>query len=272
MPQPEKNKATICIVNYKTLDFTRLCLRSIRKFTDYPYEIVVVDNDSNDESVEYLRSLKWIRLIERHHQQGQPRGSYDHSAALDMGLSCCNTEFYVAMHSDTFVKKHNWLTELVSYFNDNEKIACVGSGKIELTPNWLELVKKLTDLKTLGRKLFGSPRQKAKSRYYNRPICCLYRTGILQTEGLTFLMGKDEGLTVGQKLYFELVDRGYKTVELPPSIMGQYITHLAHATQVINPREFKLRDRTHRKFNRLNEKIMALQSIRDIIDDDSLDQ
>jgi cellulose synthase/poly-beta-1,6-N-acetylglucosamine synthase-like glycosyltransferase len=272
MPQLEKNKATICIVNYKTLDFTRLCLRSIRKFTDYPYEIVVVDNDSNDDSVEYLRSLKWIRLIERHHQQGQPRGSYDHSAALDMGLSCCNTEFYVAMHSDTFVKKHNWLTELVSYFNDDEKIACVGSGKIELTPQWLAILKKLTDFRTLGRALFGTPAQRAKHRYHNRTICCLYRTETLRREGLSFLMGQDQGLTAGQKLYFELVDRGYKTVELPPSIMGQYITHLAHATQVINPREFKLRDRTHRKFGRLAEKIMALQAIRDIINDDSLDQ
>ena len=60
-----KGKAAICIVNYKTLDFTRLCLRSIRKFTEYPYEIIVVDNNSRDESLEYLKSLKWIRLIER---------------------------------------------------------------------------------------------------------------------------------------------------------------------------------------------------------------
>jgi cellulose synthase/poly-beta-1,6-N-acetylglucosamine synthase-like glycosyltransferase len=272
MSQLEKNKATICIVNYKTLDFTRLCLRSIRKFTDYPYEIVVVDNDSNDDSVEYLRSLKWIRLIERHHQQDQPRGSYDHSAALDMGLSCCNTEFYVAMHSDTFVKKHNWLTELVSYFNGDEKIACVGSGKIELTPLWLQLLKKFTDVKTVTCSILGTPQERARIRYYNRPICCLYRTEVLRREGLKFLMGKDEGLTVGQKLYFELVDRGYKTVELPPSIMGQYITHLAHATQVINPREFKLRDGTHRKFSRLANKIMASPVIQDIINDDSLDR
>jgi cellulose synthase/poly-beta-1,6-N-acetylglucosamine synthase-like glycosyltransferase len=272
MSQLEKNKATICIVNYKTLDFTRLCLRSIRKFTDYPYEIVVVDNDSNDDSVEYLRSLKWIRLIERHHQQGQPRGSYDHSSALDMGLSCCNTEFYVAMHSDTFVKKHNWLTELVSYFNDDEKIACVGSGKIELTPPWLQLFKRFTDVKTITCSILGSPQERARIRYYNRTICCLYRTEVLRHEGLTFLMGKDEGLTVGQKLYFELVDRGYKTVELPPSIMGQYITHLAHATQVINPREFKLRDKTHRKFSRLASKLMTSPVIQEIINDDSLDR
>ena len=51
MPQIIKGKATICIVNYKTLELTRLCLRSIRKFTNYPYEVIVVDNDSGDESL-----------------------------------------------------------------------------------------------------------------------------------------------------------------------------------------------------------------------------
>ena len=48
MPELVKGKATICIPNYKTLDFTRLCLRSIRKFTKYPYEVIVVDNNSQD--------------------------------------------------------------------------------------------------------------------------------------------------------------------------------------------------------------------------------
>jgi hypothetical protein len=231
-----------------------------------------VDNDSNDDSVEYLRSLKWIRLIERGHQPGQPRGSHDHSAALELGLSCCNTEFYVVMHSDTFVKRHNWLTELISYFSDDEKIACVGSGKIELTPQWLAILRKLTDFRALGRTLFGTPAQRAKYRYHNRTICCLYRTETLRREGLSFLMGRDEGLTAGQKLYFELVDRGYKTVELPPSIMGQYITHLAHATQALNPREFKLGDRTHRKLHRTIDRIMSSPIVQEILADNSLDR
>ena len=60
-----KGITTICIVNYKTEELTRLCLRSIRKFTEAPYQVVVVDNDSNDSSLEYLRSLDWITLIER---------------------------------------------------------------------------------------------------------------------------------------------------------------------------------------------------------------
>ena len=47
-----KGKAMICIVNYKTPEFIKLCLRSIRKFTKYPYEVIVVDNNSQDKSLE----------------------------------------------------------------------------------------------------------------------------------------------------------------------------------------------------------------------------
>lgn len=267
-----KGKATICIVNYKTLDFTRLCLRSIRKFTTYPYEVLVVDNDSRDESLDYLRSLKRIRLIERPARGSEPSGGFAHAAGLDLGLENCNTEFFISMHSDTFVRRDGWLTDLIGYFDGDEKIACVGSGKIELTSAWRLLLKQATDVRTLKRKLLGQPDGAGKYRYYNRTICCLYRTDILRREQLSFLMGNDQGLTGGKKLYFDLVDRGYKTVELPASVMGQYIIHLSHATQVVNPREFSLRKPTVKKCRRLVDKIMASEAVRDILFDNSLDR
>ena len=46
-----RGKATICVVNYKTLDMTRLCLRAIRLFTTYSHEVMVVDNNSQDDSL-----------------------------------------------------------------------------------------------------------------------------------------------------------------------------------------------------------------------------
>jgi GT2 family glycosyltransferase len=52
-----KAAATICIVNYRTLDLTKLCLRCISKFARYRHQVIVVDNDSRDESLEYLRSI-----------------------------------------------------------------------------------------------------------------------------------------------------------------------------------------------------------------------
>jgi len=281
-----KNKATICIVNYKTLDFTRLCLRSIRKFTDYPYEVIVVDNNSQDKSIEYLRGLKWIRLIERD-SSGDIGGGYSHGAGLQLGFENCNTEFFVSMHSDTFVIKDNWLTELISYFDNRighqfehrvtsdesrvTNIACVGSGKIELTPLWQQWLKKAADFRTFKRNLLRQPDPHEKYRYYNRTICCLYRTEVLRKKGLSFLPEIDRELTSGKKLYFELIDRGYKTVELPPKIMGQYIVHLAHATQAVNPQEFTLRKKTIKKCNRLVKKVFSSGIIQQILADDSLD-
>jgi len=272
MPDLIRGKATICIVNYKTLDFTRLSLRSIRKFTNYPYETIVIDNDSQDESLEYLKSLNWIRLIERRSEAAEPRGGFTHGAALDLGLENCNTEFFISMHSDVFIQKQNWLSKLISYFDNDESIACVGSGKIELTPNWRIFLKKTTDFRTLKRKLLCTPDPNGKFRYFNRTICCIYRTEILRREQLSFLPDQNKSLTSGKKLYFEVVDRGYKTVELPTFVMGQYIVHLAHATQVVNPQEFTLRNKTIRKCNRLVDKIMSSEKNKNIIADSSLDE
>ena len=263
-------KATICIVNYKTEDFIRLCLRSIRKFTRYPYEVMVIDNNSADGSLEYLRSLKWIRLIERD-TQNDIGGGQAHAAALDMGLTNCKKEFFMSMHSDTFVHKAGWLEELVGYFDNDETVACVGSGKVELEAKWRTILKRSTDFRTFRRKLLRTPDPLGIHRYYNRTICCLYRTDVVRRECLSFIMDREKGLTAGKKLYFELVDRGYKTVELPCSIMSGYLFHPAHATQVINPEEFKLRKKTMRKGNRLVNKIMSSESVQRVMADDSLD-
>jgi len=256
MPEYEKNKVTICVVNYKTLDLTRLCLKSIRKFTHYPYELMVIDNGSADESLEYLKSLSSIRLIERTDKTNDSSGGYAHAAALDLGLKNCTTEFFMSLHSDTIVHKNNWLKQLMKYFKENPEIVCVGAGKCELTPQWKKYVKKLTDFKTLKRKMLRTPDPLGIYRYYNRTVCSIYRTQVLKNENLSFLMDRDKGLTVGKKLYFELVDKGYKTVELPDRVMKKYIWHLAHATQVTNPDEYNLKNRTVRKTRRLLNKVM----------------
>ncbi len=271
VPDLVKGKATICVVNYKTLDLTRLCLRSIRKFTDYPYEVVVVDNDSKDASVEYLRSLKWIRLIERRPGAGEPRGSYDEGSAFDLGLADCRTEFYIAMHSDTFVQRQGWLGELMAYFDSDVTVACVGSGKIELMPRWQLILKRYADVKALGRKLFRQHRQH-RSRYHNRTICCLYRTDVLRREKLSFLPDWRLELTSGQKLYLELVDRGYRTVELPAMVMARYVLHLTHATQAVNPAEFSIKKRDRHRFANIVDKSMSSRIIQGIVADDSLDR
>jgi len=266
-----KGKATICIVNYKTLEFTRLALRCIRKYTKHPYEVIVVDNDSRDESLEYLKSLKWIRLLERQSRDDYS-GSRSHSAALELGYQNCGSEFFVSMHSDAFAYRDNWLTDLIGYFGADERIACVGSGKLEMTSKWRILLKKATDLRTFKRKLLREPDPTGKYRYYNRTICSLYRTQILRNENLSFLADERRDLTSGAGLYFALVDRGYPTVELPPAVMGRYVMHVGHATQVVNINEFAIKKRTMKKAERFIAKAISSPAIQSVIADDSLDR
>ena len=58
---------SIVIVNYKNQDLILGCVRSIVEFEhDMDIEIIVVDNNSNDESEAKLReiypNLKWIQM------------------------------------------------------------------------------------------------------------------------------------------------------------------------------------------------------------------
>lgn len=84
-------------------------------------------------------------------------------------------------------------------------------------------------------------------------------------------MDRDKGLTVGQKLYFELEDRGYKTVRIPDRVLKQYVFHLAHATQVVNQKQYNLQRRTIKKIQKRIKAIMESELIRSILSEDSLD-
>ena len=60
------NRISICIPHWQVGDFMAVCLRSIRHYSrHYDIEMIVVDNGSKDESLDWLRSLSWIRLFER---------------------------------------------------------------------------------------------------------------------------------------------------------------------------------------------------------------
>ncbi len=190
MSELTKEKATICIVNYKTLVLTKLCLRSIRKYTNYPHEVIVIDNDSQDESLDYLNSLGWIRLIERKGKQTES-GGYAHGDALNLALENCNTEFFVSMHSDSIVGQENWLTDLVGYLGNDENIACIGSGKIHLPPIWHHFLKKAFTLRAYKHLLLKAFDTSGVYRYWNRTIYSIYRSGILHNENLKFRMGPE---------------------------------------------------------------------------------
>src|SRR3990167_8161177 len=140
---------TILIPNYKTLALTKLCLRLIRKNTDLSkITVIVIDNDSQDESLDYLRKLTWIDLIERPTVAGEP-GFQAHAAALDLGLLRTTTPYVLSIHTDTFVKNPQWLEFLISEIEKSPRIAGVGSWKLESKSFYQRILKSLPPLPLL---------------------------------------------------------------------------------------------------------------------------
>ena len=67
--------ASIVILSYNNKDLTKQCIESIRETTpESAREIVIVDNNSQDDSVEYLRQQSDIVLIENNFNAGFPGG------------------------------------------------------------------------------------------------------------------------------------------------------------------------------------------------------
>ncbi|HEU5281880.1 MAG TPA: glycosyltransferase [Gammaproteobacteria bacterium] len=232
-----KPLVTILIPNYKTEELTRLCMRLLRKHTDPDMvKVVVIDNDSKDGSLTYLRSLKRITLIERPAVPGEPPVSA-HSNALDLALAQVDTPYVLSIHTDTLVKRPDWLPFLLAEIEKRDTIAGVGSWKLENKPWWRRALKKIERFFQQGYyKLTGNEKHGlegiGKNYYYLRSHCALYRMDALRKLNLHF---SDGDLVAGKHMHKALVEAGYEMLFLPSDVLIPYMDHINHATTVLNP-------------------------------------
>ena len=185
----------------------------------------MIDNDSADASLEYLRTLKWITLVER--KTAGESGPVMHARALDDALKLVDTPFFAVMHTDTIVGSDKWLDYLLGAFDGSPKLAGVGSWKLEKVSRLKYYGQRLEEL---VRRIFRRRRRDPEERYL-RSHCAVYRTEPVRQH----TRGFDDGETAGRSLHRMLVAAGYEMRFLESGDLGRYITHLNHATMIINP-------------------------------------
>ena len=105
-----KNKLTsIIILNYNGAKVLDNCIESIYKTTKEKFEIIIIDNNSIDNSHnESKKQFPDIVLIENNENVGM--------TARNIGIDNSNGEFIVFLDSDTIVEP-NWLTNFISSYN-----------------------------------------------------------------------------------------------------------------------------------------------------------
>jgi len=266
---------SVVLPHYETPELARLCLRAIRRFTTVPFETIVVDNASGDDvSLEYLRGVSWIRLIERGDHEVPESGPGAHATALNIGLEAARGELVLAMHTDTIARRDGWLREMAEPFAGDERLAALGADKLDGPGPVRSALKALVDGKTYrrlalrlrGRAVAEDPKSRPP---HARSFCALYRRSALVAEGLDFYPAG--GYAAGEELYHALLSRGYRTRLLPARRMRDLVVHVAHATAYLSPERSIRTGRVRRRTAGRIDRLFTEPWVRALLEDESLD-
>jgi GT2 family glycosyltransferase len=111
--------ASIVIPVFNQVRFTKSCLRSIFQNTDYPFELIVVDNGSTDDTSQYLANVPNIRVVRNEINRGVPK-------ANNQGVRASRGEYVMLLNNDTIVTPC-WLSRMVACAEHEHSIGIVGS-------------------------------------------------------------------------------------------------------------------------------------------------
>ncbi len=263
-------EVTILLPSFNTAELTKLCLRSLRKHTDCGrIKVLVVDNGSRDNSVEYLRSLDWIDFCERAPVPGES-GASQHSSSLDMLMERVTTPYVLSIHTDTIVRSDDWLDFLLSKIKDDPQVAGVGSWKLSNWSPFKRAVKRIEDFIRFNIifPLTGRKYDKEANFQYLRSHCALYRTELVKS----LTNGFRDGMVAGKSIHKKLIEAGYRMIFIEEHELIKYLNHFDHATMILNPDMFKgRRSRKPKERKRLGE-ALKVPEFDAILADDSLDR
>ena len=115
------NNIAIVILTWNGLWFTKRCLTSLMQ-SNLPLatEIIIVDNGSEDGSVEFLRDFSGVRLIENGKNLG-------YSKAVNIGIQAAlSGSDIVLLNNDVQITEKDWLKKLQFQAYSDEKIGVAG--------------------------------------------------------------------------------------------------------------------------------------------------
>lgn len=117
---PKNIDLSIIIVNYNTRDLTVNCIRSVyEKTSDIAFEIIIVDNNSTDESCEAIQKhFAEAILMRNSHNLGFAKGA-------NAGAIKARGKYFCFLNSDTTLV-NNAFKEMVNVMKANRRIGVAG--------------------------------------------------------------------------------------------------------------------------------------------------
>ncbi len=205
-----KEKVSIITLTYNQLNYTKAFIDSVFQFTSIPFELIIVDNASNDDTVKYLKDLEKsdnkVKVIFNNENLGFPKG-------VNQALRIAEGNYFLIANNDIIVTE-NWLERMIQVSESNPQIGLVGPISNAVSGVQIDKEAKYNSIDEM-HKYAASIKEKNKNQTFEFPrvafLCTLIKKEVVDKIG-----GLDERFSPGN---FEDDDfclraqlAGYKTV------------------------------------------------------------
>lgn len=113
-------KASVIIPNWNGENLLPECLSSLNRQNYQDFEIIIVDNNSKDDSIEFTKkNFPEVRILKL-------KKNFGFAKAINEGVKIAKGKYLLFLNNDTEVDK-NWITELVKCANSHPEVISVNS-------------------------------------------------------------------------------------------------------------------------------------------------
>lgn len=111
-------KVSVILVNYNGMSHLDACIPSVLKQSYTNFELIFVDNNSSDDSLEYARrKFPTLTFVANDENLGYAGG-------INSGLAYATGDYIAPLNVDTEVAP-NWLSAMVSFLDENPRVGAV---------------------------------------------------------------------------------------------------------------------------------------------------
>lgn len=121
-------ETSVVVLNYKQAALTIACVKSVLRQSYKNFDIVLVDNGSNDGSVELFGkefgSNRKVKIIANNENLGYTGGN-------NTGVKSAKGKYLVILNNDT-LQEREWLSELINTLKSSERVALASSNIVNV--------------------------------------------------------------------------------------------------------------------------------------------
>ena len=118
-PEVARPDVTVVMLTYNRWDLTREALRLLAEVTEPRYEVVIVDNASNDGTLDELDRVQGARILRNPRNLG-------FGPANNQGAAMARSRYLLLLNSDAWVRP-GWLEPLLDVADADPGVAAVAS-------------------------------------------------------------------------------------------------------------------------------------------------